>query len=73
MWKSKVWNPEPEVEWLDSEGATLNAEATQTHRDSEGFSVKRRVIVYNSDSNRFYCRVKQRHHMKEKEVVITGK
>ncbi|KAL6490758.1 hypothetical protein MHYP_G00011030 [Metynnis hypsauchen] len=71
--ESKGWNPEPEVEWLDSEGATLNAEVTQTHRDSEGFSVKHRVIVYNSHSNRFYCRVKQRHNMKGAEVIISDK
>uniref|UniRef100_A0A3B4DR71 Butyrophilin subfamily 1 member A1-like n=1 Tax=Pygocentrus nattereri TaxID=42514 RepID=A0A3B4DR71_PYGNA len=55
--ESKGWNPEPEVEWLDSEGATLNAEVTQTHRDSGGFSVKHRVTVYNSHSNRFYLDV----------------
>ncbi|XP_017555162.1 butyrophilin subfamily 1 member A1-like [Pygocentrus nattereri] len=71
--ESKGWNPEPEVEWLDSEGATLNAEVTQTHRDSGGFSVKHRVTVYNSHSNRFYCRVKQRHYMKGTEVIISDK
>ncbi|MCJ8731361.1 hypothetical protein PDJAM_G00198680, partial [Pangasius djambal] len=39
--ESRGWNPEPEVLWLDREGATLPAEDTQTHRDTEGFSVKR--------------------------------
>ncbi|MCI4377225.1 hypothetical protein PGIGA_G00201160 [Pangasianodon gigas] len=51
--ESRGWNPEPEVLWLDREGATLPAEDTQTHRDTEGFSVKRRITVYDySDSNR---------------------
>ncbi|XP_036451868.1 butyrophilin subfamily 1 member A1-like [Colossoma macropomum] len=71
--ESKGWNPEPEVEWLDSEGVTLNAKATQTHRDSEGFSVKRCITIYKSDSNRFYCRVKQRYHVKQTEVIISNK
>ncbi|XP_053089477.1 butyrophilin subfamily 3 member A3-like [Pangasianodon hypophthalmus] len=69
--ESRGWNPEPEVLWLDREGATLPAEDTQTHRDTEGFSVKRRITVYDySDSNRFYCRLQQKHHMMETEVII---
>ncbi|MCI4377200.1 hypothetical protein PGIGA_G00200980 [Pangasianodon gigas] len=69
--ESRGWNPEPEVLWLDREGATLPAEATQIHRDTEGFSVKRRITVYDySDSNRFYCRLQQKHHMMEAEVII---
>ncbi|MCI4377157.1 hypothetical protein PGIGA_G00200550, partial [Pangasianodon gigas] len=72
--ESRGWNPEPEVLWLDKEGATLPAEATQTHRDTEGFSVKRRITVYDySDSNRFYCRFQQIHHMMEAEVIINSK
>ncbi|KAB5579141.1 hypothetical protein PHYPO_G00191740 [Pangasianodon hypophthalmus] len=72
--ESRGWKPEPEVLWLDREGATLPAEATQTHRDTEGFSVKRRITVYDySDSNRFYCRLQQKHHMMETEVIINRK
>ncbi|MCI4377159.1 hypothetical protein PGIGA_G00200580, partial [Pangasianodon gigas] len=33
--ESRGWKPEPEVLWMDREGATLPAEATQTHRDTE--------------------------------------
>uniref|UniRef100_W5LCY0 Ig-like domain-containing protein n=1 Tax=Astyanax mexicanus TaxID=7994 RepID=W5LCY0_ASTMX len=72
MCESKGWNPEPEILWLNSEGAALNAEATETERHSEGITVKRRVTVYKTNSNRFYCRVKQEHHMKQTEIIISG-
>uniref|UniRef100_A0A8B9JNH5 Ig-like domain-containing protein n=1 Tax=Astyanax mexicanus TaxID=7994 RepID=A0A8B9JNH5_ASTMX len=72
MCESKGWNPEPEILWLNSEGAALNVEATETERHSEGITVKRRVTVYKTNSNRFYCRVKQEHHMKQSEVIISG-
>ncbi|XP_053089511.1 butyrophilin subfamily 3 member A3-like [Pangasianodon hypophthalmus] len=69
--ESRGWNPEPEVLWLDREGAALSAEDTQTHRDTEGFSVKCHITVYDySDSNRFYCRFQQIHHMMEAEIII---
>ncbi|KAI5104496.1 butyrophilin-like protein 3 [Silurus meridionalis] len=69
--ESRGWKPEPEVLWLDREGDTLPAEDTQIHRDAEGFSVKRRITVYDySNSNRFYCRLMQKHHMMETTVVI---
>ncbi|XP_058250295.1 butyrophilin subfamily 1 member A1-like [Hemibagrus wyckioides] len=72
--ESRGWNPEPEVLWLDREGVTLPAEDTQIHRDTEGFSVKRRITVYDySNSNRFYCRLQQKHHMMETEVIINSK
>ncbi|XP_058250071.1 butyrophilin subfamily 1 member A1-like isoform X2 [Hemibagrus wyckioides] len=68
--ESRGWNPEPEVLWLDREGATLPAEDTQIHRDTEGFSVKRRITVY--ESNRFYCRLQQKHHMMEADITINS-
>ncbi|XP_060730939.1 butyrophilin subfamily 1 member A1-like [Tachysurus vachellii] len=72
--ESRGWIPEPEILWLDREGVTLTAEDTQIHRDTEGFSVKRRITVYDSsDSNRFYCRLLQKHHMMEAEVIINSK
>ncbi|XP_053089476.1 butyrophilin subfamily 1 member A1 [Pangasianodon hypophthalmus] len=72
--ESRGWKPEPDVLWMDREGAALPAEDTQTHRDTEGFSVKRRITVYDySDSNRFYCRLQQKHHMMEAEVIINSK
>ncbi|XP_036452090.1 butyrophilin subfamily 1 member A1-like isoform X2 [Colossoma macropomum] len=70
--ESRDWNPEPEVLWLDREGVTLTAEDTETHRDTEGFRVKCSITVYNSDSNRFYCRLQQRHHMRETEIIISS-
>ncbi|KAF4070148.1 hypothetical protein AMELA_G00296740 [Ameiurus melas] len=72
--ESRGWNPEPEVLWMNREGDTLPAEDTQIHRDTEGFSVKHRITVYDySDSNRFYCRLQQKHHMMESEVIINSK
>ncbi|XP_053353760.1 butyrophilin subfamily 1 member A1-like isoform X2 [Clarias gariepinus] len=72
--ESRGWNPKPEVLWLDREGAPLSAEETQIHKDTEGFTVKRRITVHDySDSNKFYCRLQQIHHMMETEVIINGK
>ncbi|XP_053351022.1 butyrophilin subfamily 1 member A1-like [Clarias gariepinus] len=76
--ESRGWKPEPRVFWLNREGDTLPAEETQIHEETEGFSVKRRIIVYDySDSNRFYCRLQQfqlhEEHMKEAEVIISRK
>ncbi|XP_053353439.1 butyrophilin subfamily 1 member A1-like [Clarias gariepinus] len=72
--ESRGWNPEPDVLWLNSEGDPLPAEETQIDRDTEGFSVKRRITVHDySDSNKFYCRLQQKHHMMETEVIINSK
>ncbi|KAM9500057.1 butyrophilin subfamily 1 member A1-like isoform 2-T2 [Clarias gariepinus] len=72
--KSRGWNPAPVVLWLDNNGDILPAEETQIHRETEGFSVKRRITVHDySDSNRFYCRLQQKHHMMETEIIITSK
>ncbi|KAM9500074.1 butyrophilin subfamily 1 member A1-like isoform 1-T4 [Clarias gariepinus] len=70
--ESRGWNPEPKVLWLDRERSPLPAKDTQIHRDAEGFSVKCCIIVYDySNSNRFYCRLLQQHHMIEAEVIIS--
>ncbi|KAF7706637.1 hypothetical protein HF521_019891 [Silurus meridionalis] len=72
--ESRGWNPEPEILWLNREGDTLPAEDTQIHRDTEGFSVKSSITVHDySDSNRFYCRLQQIHHMMETEIIINNK
>ncbi|XP_058251471.1 butyrophilin subfamily 1 member A1-like [Hemibagrus wyckioides] len=68
--ESRGWKPEPEVLWLDREGVTLPAEDTQIHRDTEGFSVKSHITVYDYSDNRFYCRLQQRHHMMETHIII---
>ncbi|XP_058250580.1 butyrophilin subfamily 1 member A1-like [Hemibagrus wyckioides] len=68
---SRGWNPEPQVQWLDREGVILTAEDTQIHRDTEGFSLKSHITVFDySDSNRFYCRLQQKHHMIETHIII---
>ncbi|XP_058250198.1 butyrophilin subfamily 1 member A1-like isoform X2 [Hemibagrus wyckioides] len=69
--ESRGWNPEPQVQWLDREGVILTAEDTQIHRDTEGFSLKSHITVFDySDSNRFYCRLQQKHHMIETHIII---
>ncbi|XP_062866051.1 butyrophilin-like protein 2 [Trichomycterus rosablanca] len=72
MCESKNWRPEPEVLWLGDEGINLSGGVTETHRDGEFFSVQRRITVLNGDAGKFYCRVQQRHHMKETEFIISN-
>ncbi|KAA0706216.1 Butyrophilin-like protein 10 [Triplophysa tibetana] len=70
--ESKGWNPEPDVVWLNSEGVTLTSESPDTHRDdTDGFSVKHKITVYNTDT-KYHCRVRMRHHMMEAEIIPTG-
>eukprot|EP00063_Salmo_salar_P008130 XP_013982965.1 PREDICTED: butyrophilin subfamily 1 member A1-like [Salmo salar] len=58
---SKGWFPEPELEWLDSEGVTLSAGPSETDRDYEGFYiVKLKPIVKETVINCFTCRLRQR-------------
>uniref|UniRef100_A0A8B9R8X2 Ig-like domain-containing protein n=1 Tax=Astyanax mexicanus TaxID=7994 RepID=A0A8B9R8X2_ASTMX len=67
--ESRGWKPEPEVLWLNREGVSLTAEDTETHRDTEGFTVRSRITVYNSD--RIHCRLQQKHHLREAEIIIS--
>ncbi|KAI4876633.1 hypothetical protein NFI96_020572, partial [Prochilodus magdalenae] len=69
---SRGWHPEPQVMWLDREGVTLTAEDTEMDRETEGFSVKSIITVYDSDFNRFYCRLQQKHHMRETDIIISA-
>ncbi|XP_057193346.1 butyrophilin subfamily 3 member A2-like [Triplophysa rosa] len=69
--ESKGWNPEPDLVWLNSEGVTLTSESPDTHRDdTDGFSVKHMITVYNTDT-KYHCRVRMRHHMMEAEIIIS--
>ncbi|XP_073693432.1 butyrophilin subfamily 1 member A1-like isoform X1 [Garra rufa] len=70
--ESKGWYPEPVLEWLDSEGVRLSSETTETHRNTDGFSVKNTITVHHSGS-KIHCRVKQRHHMLETIINTTSK
>ncbi|KAI7807983.1 putative butyrophilin-like protein 3 [Triplophysa rosa] len=70
--ESKGWNPEPDLVWLNSEGVTLTSESPDTHRDdTDGFSVKHMITVYNTDT-KYHCRVRMRHHMMEAEIIISS-
>ncbi|XP_056117734.1 butyrophilin subfamily 1 member A1-like [Rhinichthys klamathensis goyatoka] len=68
--ESEGWYPEPDLEWLDSEGVSLSSETTETHRNTDRFSVKQAVIVYHS--GKIHCRVKLRHHMLETLINTTN-
>ncbi|XP_039542376.1 butyrophilin-like protein 3 isoform X3 [Pimephales promelas] len=67
--ESEGWSPEPDLEWLDSEGVSLSSETTETHRNADRFSVKHTIIVYHS--GKIHCRVKLRHHMLETLINTT--
>ncbi|XP_056609718.1 butyrophilin subfamily 2 member A1-like isoform X1 [Triplophysa dalaica] len=71
--ESKGWNPEPDLVWLNSEGVTLTSESPDTHRDdTDGFSVKHKITVYNTDT-KYHCRVRMNHHMMEAEIIPSSK
>ncbi|XP_073683234.1 butyrophilin subfamily 1 member A1-like [Garra rufa] len=68
--ESEGWYPEPDLEWLDSEGVSLNPESTEKHRNAEGFRVKHTITVHQS--GKIHCRVKLRHHMLETLIITTS-
>ncbi|XP_029112248.1 butyrophilin subfamily 1 member A1-like [Scleropages formosus] len=73
--ESKGWYPQPQVVWMDSEGHSLPTGHTETHTDSmDLFTVRRRVIVQETENNRFTCRVLQQdlNEMKETITNIPG-
>ncbi|XP_052409414.1 butyrophilin-like protein 3 [Carassius gibelio] len=68
--ESEGWYPEPDLEWLDSEGVSLNSENTETHGNTDRFSVKHTTTVHHSD--KIHCRVKLRHHMLETLIISSS-
>ncbi|XP_064872968.1 butyrophilin subfamily 2 member A1-like [Oncorhynchus nerka] len=69
--ESEGWHPEPELVWLDSKGVHLSAGPPETHRDLDGFyTVKRHVIVQETDTNHFTCRVQQSRINEKMETEI---
>ncbi|KAL1278776.1 hypothetical protein QQF64_025449, partial [Cirrhinus molitorella] len=70
--ESEGWNPEPDLEWLNSKGVSLSSETTETHRNTDGFRVKHTTTVYERDSM-IHCRVKLKHHMLETMIISSNK
>ncbi|KAL1279036.1 hypothetical protein QQF64_025709, partial [Cirrhinus molitorella] len=70
--ESEGWNPEPVLEWLNSEGVSLSSETTETQRNTDGFTVKHTTTVYERDSM-IHCRVKMKHHMLETMIISSNK
>ncbi|XP_050957491.1 butyrophilin-like protein 3 [Labeo rohita] len=69
--ESEGWYPEPDLEWLNSEGVSLSSETTETHRNEDRFSVKHTITVYERDS-KIHCRFKLKHHMRETLMITTS-
>ncbi|KAL1279030.1 hypothetical protein QQF64_025703 [Cirrhinus molitorella] len=69
--ESEGWNPEPDLEWLNSEGVSLRSETTETHRNADGFNVKHTIIVHERDS-KIHCRFKLKHHMLETLIISSS-
>ncbi|KAM6949142.1 putative butyrophilin subfamily 2 member A3 [Aplochiton taeniatus] len=69
--ESGGWYPEPEVEWLDSEGHVLSAGPTETVKNPDGtYTVRRLVTVEKTATNRFTCRVQQQQINQTRETEI---
>ncbi|XP_062316303.1 butyrophilin subfamily 3 member A1-like [Osmerus eperlanus] len=69
--ETQGWYPEPEVVWLDSKGDSLSADPPETTRDSEGlYTLKLRVTVQKTHTNRFNCRVKQKYMERDETAWI---
>uniref|UniRef100_A0AAY5KH26 Ig-like domain-containing protein n=1 Tax=Esox lucius TaxID=8010 RepID=A0AAY5KH26_ESOLU len=69
--QSEGWHPEPDLVWLDSKGVSLSAGPPETHRDLKGFyTVKQHVIVQETDTNLFTCRVLQKRINEEVETEV---
>ncbi|KAI1883251.1 hypothetical protein AGOR_G00243290 [Albula goreensis] len=67
--ESKGWDIQPDLLWLDSEGHSLPAAATETHRDSEDlYTVRRHVFIQDRDTNTVTCRVHLQDRKLEKET-----
>ncbi|XP_073683439.1 butyrophilin subfamily 1 member A1-like [Garra rufa] len=68
--ESEGWYPEPDLEWLDSEGVSLNSETTETHRNTDGFSVRHTITVHQS--GKIHCSVKLKHYILETMIITTS-
>ncbi|XP_036843806.1 butyrophilin subfamily 2 member A1-like isoform X1 [Oncorhynchus mykiss] len=69
--ESEGWHPEPELVWLNSKGVHLFAGPPEIHRDFKGFyTVKQHVIVQETDTNRFTCRVQQSQINEKMETEV---
>ncbi|XP_056305201.1 butyrophilin-like protein 3 [Danio aesculapii] len=69
--EAEGWYPEPDLEWLESEGVRLSPETTEMHKTTDRFSVKHTVTVHQRD-DKIHCRVKLRHHMLEAKIIISS-
>lgn len=70
--ESDGWLPEPVIEWLDSKGGLLTTQQPEKTKGPNGVGVKQRLVAYQSDTNSYVCRLRQRGNkgtFYEKEVL----
>ncbi|XP_036386209.1 NACHT, LRR and PYD domains-containing protein 12-like isoform X2 [Megalops cyprinoides] len=73
--EAKRWDLQPELIWLDSEGHSLPAGPTETHRGSmDSLIVRKRIVIQDRHTKRVTCRVQlqQRSLEKDTEFHITA-
>ncbi|XP_036843832.1 butyrophilin subfamily 2 member A1-like isoform X2 [Oncorhynchus mykiss] len=69
--ETEGWHPQPELVWWDSKGVHLSAGPPEIDKDFKGFyRVKQHVIVQETDTNRFTCRVQQSRINEKMETEI---
>ncbi|XP_072314807.1 butyrophilin subfamily 2 member A1-like [Eucyclogobius newberryi] len=68
--ESRGWYPEPELEWLDSEGTVLLRTEAQRGASDELFSVSSRLSVEQRLGNTLTCRVKQQESGQSREAQL---
>ncbi|XP_055084817.1 CD276 antigen-like [Periophthalmus magnuspinnatus] len=69
--ESRGWYPEPELEWLDSEGTVLLRTEAQRGASEELFSVSSRLSVEQRLGNTFTCRVRQQESGQSREAQLS--
>ncbi|XP_076842240.1 uncharacterized protein LOC143486733 isoform X2 [Brachyhypopomus gauderio] len=70
--ESRGWWPVPDLQWLNSEGAELDAGVKESCEDVGGFYVRRSLTAHKSNTNIYICRVKLGEIKKEEQIDITG-
>ncbi|KAG7477442.1 hypothetical protein MATL_G00069660, partial [Megalops atlanticus] len=67
--EAKGWDLQPELIWLDSEGHSLPAGPTETHRDSmDSLIVRKRITIQDRHTKRVTCRVQLQQRSLEKDT-----
>ncbi|KAL6484035.1 hypothetical protein MHYP_G00089080 [Metynnis hypsauchen] len=66
--QTKGWQPQPDLQWLNSKGENQPAGDPETQRHAGLFTVKRSFTVHQNHIDTFYCRATLGEHTKEEEI-----